>query len=346
MDIIQQLGGSDGTEKAIRASLRWLAENQEEDGRWDSKKHGARGKFDTGNAGLALLCFFGWGARHDRDGEYRDHVQLALDYLLKIQEDNGDLSGDGLMYCHAIASIALCEAYGISKDERLRDPAQRSIAYTLAAQSKSKGGWRYNPGEDSDTSITGWQYMALHSARLAGLKVPEENFERARRWLDQAGGGKHGGLYGYQGPGTKWPAMIATGMFCRQLDLVPPTAPMQIESARQLKMRPMKTSRPDYYYIYYATLALYQHQGSIWHDWNEHLKDTLPRVQNKTGSKEGSWDPSRGLAGNGGRITSTTLATLSLEVYYRILPIYGFRGDADDAPELKVKGEVDEQEDE
>ncbi|MED5417605.1 MAG: hypothetical protein VYA27_02825, partial [Verrucomicrobiota bacterium] len=85
MDIIQQLGGSDGTEKAIRASLRWLAENQEEDGRWDSKKHGAKGKFDTGNAGLALLCFFGWGARHDRDGEYRDHVQLALDYLLKIQ---------------------------------------------------------------------------------------------------------------------------------------------------------------------------------------------------------------------------------------------------------------------
>ena len=57
MEIIQQLGGSDGTEKAIRASLRWLAENQEEDGRWDSRKHGAKGKFDTGNAGLALLCF-------------------------------------------------------------------------------------------------------------------------------------------------------------------------------------------------------------------------------------------------------------------------------------------------
>ena len=346
MDTIKQLGGSDGTEKAIRASLRWLAENQEEDGRWDSKKHGAKGKFDTGNAGLALLCFFGWGARHDRDGEYRDHVQLALDYLLSIQEDNGDLSGEGLMYCHAIASIALCEAYGISKDERLRDPAERSIAYTLAAQSKSRGGWRYNPGEDSDTSITGWQYMALHSARLAGLKIPEENFERARRWLDQAGGGKHGGLYGYQGPGTKWPAMIATGMFCRQLDLVPPTAPRQIESARQLKMRPMKTSRPDYYYIYYATLALYQHQGSIWKDWNQRLKDTLPRVQNKTGSKEGSWDPSRGLAGNGGRITSTALATLSLEVYYRILPIYGFRGNADDTPELKIKKDEGEPEDE
>ena len=342
MEVIQQLGGSDGTEKAIRASLRWLAQNQEEDGRWDSRKHGAKGKFDTGTAGLALLCFYGWGARHDRDGEYRDNVRRGLDYLLEIQKEDGDLSGKGLMYCHSIASIALCEAYGISKDERLREPAERSIAYTLAAQSKSKGGWRYNPGEDSDTSITGWQYMALHSARLAGLKVPEDNFERARKWLDTAGGGKHGGLYGYQGPGTKWPAMIATGMFCRQLDLVPPTDPMQMESAERLKMTPMKTRRPDYYYIYYATLALYQHQGPIWQDWNSSLKDILPELQEKTGPQEGSWDPSRGLAGNGGRVTSTALATLSLEVYYRILPIYGFRGEKEATPDLKVREEGQE----
>ena len=337
MDVIQQLGGSDGTEKAIRASLRWLAQNQEEDGRWDSRKHGAKGRFDTGNAGLALLCFYGWGARHDRDGEYRDNVEKALDYLLRIQKEDGDLSGRGKMYCHSIASIALCEAYGISKDKRLREPAERSIAYTLAAQSKSKGGWRYDPGEDSDTSITGWQYMALHSARLAGLKVPEENFERARKWLDTAGGGKHGGLYGYQGPGVKWPAMIATGMFCRQLDLVAPTSPMQMESAQQLKMTPMKKRQPDYYYIYYATLALYQHQGPIWRDWNVSLKNVLPNLQEKTGSLEGSWNPSRGLAGTGGRVTSTALATLSLEVYYRILPIYGFRGDEEAAPEIKVR---------
>ena len=343
MDVIQQLGGSDATEKAIRASMRWLAQNQEEDGRWDSRKHGAKGRFDTGNTGLALLCFFGWGARHDRDGEYRDHVNRALDYLLRIQKKDGDLSGDGHMYCHSTASIALCEAYGITGDQRLREPAERSIAYTLAAQSKSRGGWRYNPGEDSDTSITGWQYMALHSARLAGLKVPEKHFELARKWLDFAGGGKHGGLYGYQGPGTKWPAMIATGMFCRQLDLVPPTSPMQIESAQQLKSRPMRTTRPDYYYIYYATLALYQHQGPVWNDWNEQLKEVLPRLQEKTGRNEGSWAFSRGITATGGRVASTALATLSLEVYYRILPLYGFRGNEESAPERKFREETEDQ---
>ena len=347
LDVIKQLGGSDGTEKAIRASIQWLAENQEDDGRWDSKKHGAKGKFDTGNTGLSLLCFYGWGARHDRDSKYRNHVKKALDYLISIQSEDGDLGGGGLMYCHAIASIALCEAYGITKDPRLREPAQRSIDYTLAAQSKTKGGWRYHPGNDSDTSITGWQYMALHSAKLAGLKVPQENFDRARGWLDRAGGGKHGGLYGYQGPAKNSPAMIATGMFCRQLDLVPPGSGMQIESANQLKRHPMESRRLDYYYIYYATLALYQHQGPIWDKWNEQLKDTLPRIQEKTGSKKGSWEASRGLAGNGGRVASTALATLSLEVYYRILPIYGFRGDEEAAPEVKRKeGDKNEEGDE
>ena len=41
-------------------------------------------------------------------------------------------------------------------------------------------------------------------------------------------------------------------------------------------------------------------------------------------------------------MTSTALATLSLEVYYRILPIYGFRGDENAAPEIKVQGEDNE----
>ena len=337
LNVIKGLGGSDGTEKAIEASIRWLAENQEESGRWNSREHGAKGQFDTGVTGLALLCFYGWGARHDEEGEYRQHIGRALDWLLSQQEQNGDLSAEGMMYCHSIASIALCEAYGVTKDPKLREPAERAIAYTLAAQSKTKGGWRYRPGNDSDTSITGWQFMALHSARLAGLKVPEKHFELARKWFDTAGGGKHGGLYGYQGPGKKSPAMVATGMFCRQLDLDPPTSPKQIESAKLIGINPMRSRTLDFYYIYYATLALYQHQGPIWDKWNEHLKDSLPRLQRKTGSRTGSWDTSRGLAGNGGRVTSTALATLSLEVYYRILPIYGFRGEEEQAPELKEK---------
>ena len=335
LDTIKQMGGSDGTEKAIVAGIEWLSKNQEKDGRWDTKKFNSEANYDVGGTGLALLCYFGWGARHDRPGKYQNNVKKALSWLIKQQNDDGNLAVSGKMYSHAIGAIALCEGYGITKDSKIKIAAEKAISYTINSQHPQRGGWRYRPGQDSDTSVTGWQFMALHSARMAGINVPEESFELARRWLDFAGGGEHGGLYGYKGPTDISRAMVATGMFCRQLDLVPPTDPRMIESARLIKNNPLRPVNPDLYYIYYATLALYQHQGPIWQDWNNKLKATLPKIQNKTGKNAGSWDLSRLITKGGGRVASTTLAILSLEVYYRILPMYGFRGT--DVPEIKLK---------
>ena len=343
LETIKELGGTDATEKAIGAALEWLARNQESDGRWDVKKHGGRGNYDTAGVGSALLCFYGWGMRHDQGGRYQDNVKRALEWLLKQQKENGDLRGGGRMYCHGIASIALCEAYGVTKDPKLKEPAERAIKLILASQSLSKGGWRYDPAgkngpsQDSDLSVTGWQYMALHSARLAGLEVPEDSFVRARRYLTAVSSGKQGGLYGYQA-GSVNPTMVATGMFCRQLDLVPPTDPRMPEGADYIGQRQMKVKNPDFYYVYYATLALYQHQGPAWKKWNDRLKETLPLIQKKNGAERGSWDPGGGHGGTGGRVIATTLSVLSLEVYYRLLPMYGFRGnDALPAPKQKVK---------
>ena len=335
LDTIKQMGGSDGTEKAIVAGIEWLSKNQEKDGRWDTKKFNSEANYDVGGTGLALLCYFGWGARHDRPGKYQNNVKKALSWLIKQQNKDGNLAVSGKMYSHAIGAIALCEGYGITKDPEIKIAAQKAIGYTISSQHPQLGGWRYRPGQESDTSVTGWQFMALHSARMAGINVPEESFELARRWLDFAGGGKHGGLYGYKGPSDISRAMVATGMFCRQLDLVPPTDPRMIESAQLLKNNPLRSVNPDLYYIYYATLALYQHQGPIWQNWNNKLKVTLPKIQNKTGKNAGSWDLSRLITKGGGRVASTTLAILSLEVYYRILPMYGFRGT--DVPEIKLK---------
>ncbi|MEE3179675.1 MAG: hypothetical protein VX317_08330, partial [Verrucomicrobiota bacterium] len=187
LETIEQLGGSDATERAIGAALEWLARNQEGDGRGDMRKHGANRAYDTAGAGLALLSFYGWGEVHNKGGKYQATVQRALDWLIKQQKENGDLRGGGRMYCHGIASIALCEAYGATKDPKIKEPAEKAIALILASQSPSKGGWRYNPAnqngqpsEDSDLSVTAWQYMALHSARLAGLSVPDEVFTRTQ----------------------------------------------------------------------------------------------------------------------------------------------------------------------
>ena len=339
LEVIEQLGGSDATERAIAAALEWLSRNQEADGHWDTKKHEGGGNYDTASAGLALLCYYGWGISHNKPGKFQGNAKKAIDWLVSQQKENGDLRGGGRMYCHGIAAIALCEAYGVSKDPKLKEPAEKAIKLILASQDPNKGGWRYNPTPgDSDTSVTGWQYMALHSARMAGIEVDESVFVNARRWFEHAGGGRHGGLYGYTGPEKNKHAMIATGMFCRQLDLVPPTDPRMPESAQALKMRPVNVKSPDLYYLYYGTLSLYQHQGPIWVDWNERIKETLTTLQKKTGPLSGSWDKSSAHAASGGRVVSTALATLSLEVYYRLLPMYGFRNKDAAAPTLKVKG--------
>ena len=325
LDVIKQMGGSDETEKAIGFAIEWLSRNQEKDGSWNSRKHGATQDYDVGATGLALLCYYGWGARHDRKGQYQENVSRGINWLLKQQKSNGALAVRGQMYAHAIASIALCEAYGLTKDPRIKPIAQNAIAYTIAAQHPALGGWRYSPGQEPDTSVTGWQFMALHSARMAGLKVPEQSFVLARRWLDSMSGGKDGGLYGYQAPEKISRAMVPTGMFCRQLDLVSPDDPRMLEGAAFMRRYPMREAGPDLYYVYYATLALYQHQGPVWDEWNRQLKTLLPKIQRKDGAMAGSWDLSSKMAKDGGRVISTTLATLSLEVYYRFLPMYGFR---------------------
>ena len=335
LEVIKQLGGSDATEKAIIAAIEWLSKVQEKDGRWDTRKYQAETDYDVGGTALALLCYYGWGARHDQPGKYQENVKAALQWLMTQQRENGSLARRGMMYSHAIGAIALCEAYGITKDEKIKSAALAAIKYTINAQHQKRGGWRYSPGQDSDTSVTGWQVMALHSARMAGIELPEKPFDLARKWLDFAGGGEHGGLYGYQSPTDISRAMVATGMFCRQLDLVPPSNPKMIESAELMKRYPIRDNNPDLYYIYYGTLALYQHQGSIWQDWNNNLKRILPKIQVKTGNLAGSWNLSRSNTKGGGRIASTTLAILSLEVYYRILPMYGFRGLG--LPEAKTK---------
>ena len=343
IDTIKQMGGSDGTEKAISAAIEWLVKNQEPDGRWDTRKHTdvdrPKVNYDSGATGLVLLCLYGWGERHDQPCKYQKNVRSALDWILRRQRENGYIAdGPGMAYSHAIATIALCEAYGITKDKRLKEPAERAIAYTLAAQHKALGGWRYTPGQGADMSVTGWMFMVLHSARMAGLEVPDDSFDRARKFMDSMAVGKYGGLYRYgQKEDDISKAMVATGMFCRQLDLVPPSHPKMQESARFLKLRPMKAESPDLYYVYYSTLALYQHQGPIWLDWNERLKEILPQIQSKTGKNSGSWNPSSSMTGDGGRVVSTALATLSLEVYYRLLPMYGYRNDETEAPEKKVR---------
>ena len=329
---VARRGGSDETEEAIGRALDWLTRHQESDGRWDCEKHDGANGHNIAATGLAMLCYYGWNARHDQEGPYREQVAKALQWMLKQMGPNGDLTGGQKngMYDQGIATIALAEAYGLSRDGALREPVRRAVEFIGRAQSTEHGGWRYRPeSKDGDTSVVGWQVMALTCARMAGVRVPQEPFHRAARWLDRVSSGPHRGRYGYTDSKGASEAMTAEAMFCQQLMGLRPEDPRMEASADYLKMALPNKRSVNYYYWYYGCLAMYQHQGPVWELWNEQMKAVFLSTQTRGGSQAGSWPAGGKWTGKngGGRVMSTAMSTLSLEVYYRYLPLYQRRAD-------------------
>lgn len=351
-ELARQRGGSEGSEKAVEMGLDFLARHQNPDGSWSLHRFGggqgyenagyAQMQSDTAATGLALLAFLGAGYTHT-DGKYRLTVARALDFLLANQQPNGDLflpmdpasNRNVWLYSHGIAAIALCEAYGMTRDPLLRDPAQRALAFIAEAQNPQQGGWRYSPGRGSDTSVSGWQLMALKSGELAGLEVPPHCYELVQRWLDTAQSTGQPGLYVYR-PASDMPhqrqpsrVMTAEALLMRQYLGWKREHPDMLAGAAHLHANlPRWEGRGvrDAYYWYYATQVMFQMQGKFWVDWNNQLRSLLTSTQVTTGPLAGSWDPLGAVPDRwgreGGRIYVTCLHLLILEVYYRHLPLY------------------------
>jgi hypothetical protein len=323
---VEGLGGSGATEGAVGRALDWLSRHQEGDGRWSIQKHGGEAGHDVAATGFALLCYLGWGIKHDVPGKYQAPAAKAVDWLVKQAKPDGDIRGPGNMYDQGIAAIALAEAYGLTRDPALGVCVSNVVGFIMRAQNAKTGGWRYKPGEGGDTSVVGWQTMALVSANMAGIAVPKEHFERAGVWLNSVSSGDKNGLYGYVNK-TASRGMTAEGMFCWQILGTPPDDPKMQAGASYLQLQPPGPGNKDFYYWYYATLAMYQHGGSTWDDWNRSLKAILPGLQVLEGDDAGAWLPAGFTLGDRmGKVVCTAMATLTLEVYYRYLPFSFTKG--------------------
>jgi hypothetical protein len=343
-EIIAAHGGSPATEAAVKAALEWLAANQHTDGRWDASRFGAGQErhvggqhlgrvgveADNGVTGLALLAFLGNGQTH-LEGDYRETVAHGLDFLLSTQRTSGNLSGGAdpyaMMYCHGMAALAISEAYAMTQDERLLAPVRKAIDYTLAAQHPTAGGWRYKPAETvCDTSQLGWQLMALKSAELAGIEIPARSRQGMLRFLHTVSSGRHGGLASYRPIAIDGErvtvSMTAEALVCRQFLGLPRSNPAGDEAGNYLATAPPGRGPSNYYYWYYATLGMFQLQGEHWQRWKDAIEPTLIATQRTEGELLGSWDPDPVWGGHGGRVYSTALGALCLEVYYRFLPLY------------------------
>ena len=204
------------------------------------------------------------------------------------------------MYSHGLAAIVLTEAYGMTKDKNLYLPAQGAINFICHAQDPNGGGWRYEPRQAGDTSVVGWQVMALKSGHLAYLRVPPQTTKKAFEFLDSVQGDS-GATYGYLGP-NKGDATTAIGLLCRMhLGWKKDNPALQ----RGVQFLSDRGPSDNMYYNYYATQVLYHWGGEPWKKWNPAMRDRLVNSQAKRGHEAGSWILGKGSdlgAASGGRL--------------------------------------------
>ena len=278
---------------------------------------------------MALLPFLGRGYTH-KDGPYKQQLEAGIAFLagLSVKGEGKCYSGKGSMYSQGLAGIALSEAYAMTQDGRLENPAQMALYFIEEAQDPAGGGWRYKPKQPGDTSAVGWQLMALKSGNMAGLNVNAATVKNAIKFLDSVEDDS-GATYGYMTPG-KGAGTTAVGLLCRMYLGWKKDHP---GLERGVEFLAKKGPAPDLYYSYYATQIMHHMQGEVWTTWNDKMKKMLLDSQAKDGHELGSWFD--GVSGGhgahkAGRLYCTSLATMILEVYYRHLPIYKDQATAGD----------------
>ncbi len=365
-------GGSRRSESAVEAALRWFKRHQSPNGMWDVDGYPDNctdnpkcepGSAHTDSEGdvactaYALMCFLGAGYDHKTPSKFRNTVQNGLDWL-KAQAGPGKTKGvaDGLMfggtargYSNAVATYALCEAYGMTMDPGLKDTAQGALSFIVASQNKDANGyglgWNYTPSpKRNDGSVSGWAIMAAKAGTSAGL-ASGNSMEGAKIYLERAWKaenpnwesldpyGESGFPYTYDptnetvgkgGKGTGNGKLACVGALGSVFlghtagDIMLETLCNRIMS----KDFPGMTSYPcNTYYMYYDTLAIFQVGGERWKTWNNGVRDMLVGSQKKKGSGcfDGSWDyeGTRFHGHETGRLLSTAYCCLCLEVYYR-----------------------------
>ena len=347
--------GSADAERAVKAGLAWLARQQTSDGHWELHQgypDAGRSyiKTDTGATALALLGFLGHGDTHQM-GEHQQVVARGLKWLQGIQDrGSGDLHDqrqeegrNAAFYAHSMGTIVLCEALAMTRDDQLRPSAELAVKYLIESQHPDMGGWKYRPLNlrvmSGDISVTAWALMALHSARIAGIEVSAESFERSASFLDrvQANGGSR---YKYEPnePDSRISvARTAMGLLCRQWLGWPKRHPPLIDGIAFLseeRNRPQwSAGRRNVFEWYYISQVLHNVGGPSWKQWNRAVREVLVQNQLSSGSSKsgqdvrGSWSPRPDGEGEeysdkAGRLYLTTMCILILETPYRHHPVY------------------------
>ncbi|MFC1805996.1 prenyltransferase/squalene oxidase repeat-containing protein [Planctomycetota bacterium] len=327
----------------IMLGLIWLAKAQSRDGSWDAKAWGGARPYNVGMTGLAMLAFHGAGYTTRRGSRFRETVRRGLRWLATHQRPDGSFPWT-TFYEQGIATMAVAEAYAMTGEPAVGRMAQRAVTYVCTVQ-PDHGGYRYGgavPRGDGDMSVTGWQIMAIKSAQCAEtLDVPDHALERARTFLRNAKRNYGTSSYIVASPSPGSLAVTSIGMICRIFVEHEGEFDQEINGAATTLVQKetdggkiiyggsTKELTKNLYYTYYSALAMYQVSEEHWRIWRktyyDALRTAIVRQKFDQGGRyiRGSWAPAKyKWAKQGGRVYSTAMAVLSLEVPFRYLRVY------------------------
>ncbi len=349
--LVGSFGGTKASERAVGAALNWLHRHQTAYGKWSLDfrhqcKNGACSgagaiHSDEAATAMALVAFFGRRSNAQVQRPVSaDHIegaglarQATNSRWLFVRQFRSAHVRPGTGYFGGLRSLrhdpGRADRGGCAKGGGFYRTRPTPQHRRLAIRSRHPG----------DTSVTGWQIMALKSAQLAGLPVNSMVLDNAQKWLHSVAKGEHMGLFSYQPYREVTPTMTAVGMLCTQYLGIDRNAPSMLEGKQYLLANlPDDKMMRNTYYWYYATLTMHNFSGPQWDSWNRKMRRILIESQDKEGCAMGSWDPQEPTLDiwgeQGGRLMTTSFNALTLEVYYRYLPIFRTDSTLPNAPPL------------
>lgn len=323
---LKQYGGKYGemTERSVIRALEWLKRNQLADGSWGPQEKQAM-------TGLGLLTFLAHGETTSSK-DYGPTVEKAIRFLVSSQKDDGIFTGytQPGVYAHAIATYAISEAYGLTRIPDLKNVMEKAAAVIVRGQ-QAGGLWDYSYKKEArwDVSVAGWQIQAMKAAYIAGADVPglHEAMLKAADGLKNAQS-EETGEFGYSQRGHQpgHEAMTGVAVLCLQMLGFSKDAAVR-KGVTALKGSTCVWQDPPnwpMYSWYYTTQAKFHEGGNDWSAWNNMVAPELAKNQNEDGSWTAAVNPKSGKSEESSRgpVYSTTLAALTLQVYYRFLPTY------------------------
>jgi len=312
------------TERVIEGSLKWLAQQQQIDpkdkdvGYWGTSREESR--YPTAMTGYTLMAFMAAG-NLPGEGKYGKVVTRGMNYLLRtINEDTGIFGANAqgqYMYGHGVATIALAELYGQTKDPNIRKKLQ-SVVNRIVASQNSQGGWRYRPVKrDADISVTVLQCVALRAAKNSGIDVPQKSLDNAVKYVKACFNPASGG-FSYQ-PGSS-PGFARTAAAIYSLQVCGLYDDDWVKSGSRYLLNHYNENQEWYVYgNFYAAPAQYMQGGAVWSKWYGTIKKDILKKSRRQGDMY-RWDN----VGRGGvgPIFSTSVFTMILAMPYHYIPLY------------------------